>query len=291
MYYLSKVITNRIESLLGKDIVEVHPVSGGDINEARLIETQDGASYFVKLNSGTASWPLLSTEQQGLQLLKRLVPETFHIPDILAVEEVGESAFLLLEYIRTGPVTPRFWKHFGRGLATLHRLTQHQFGLDHNNFIGRLPQSNKLTDNWPEFYTLQRLLPQAKMAYNDRLLDLKAMQQLERLCKRLEEIYPEEPPALIHGDLWNGNYLINEHGKAVLIDPSVSYSHREMDIAMSQLFGGFPPEFYAAYHEAYPLDAGWEERIAIGQLYYLLVHLNMFGIGYLSPVKRIIKHY
>jgi hypothetical protein len=291
MYYLPEVITNKVEAILGKDIVDVKPVSGGDINEARLLKTQDGASYFVKVNSGKDSFAMFQAEQQGLRLLQRNAPEKLYIPDLIAVEETGDSALLLLEYINTGPVTPGFWRSFGQGLAELHKTTQDQFGLDHANFIGRLPQSNEPADTWAEFYTRQRLIPQGKMAYENRLFDLKDMQQLEKLCKRLSEIFPAEPPALIHGDLWNGNYLIRQNGQAVLIDPSVSYSHREMDLAMSRLFGGFPEEFYAAYQDQYPLSPGWAERLPFGQLYYLLVHLNMFGSGYLSGVKRILKSF
>lgn len=291
MYYLSKVITNKLESLLGTDIVEVHPVSGGDINEARWVQTQDGNHYFVKINSGADSLELLKTEQQGLRLLRQYTSDLLYIPEILAVEDAGDSAFLLLEFIPSGPIQPGFWERFGRGLAQLHQTTDTHFGLDHANFIGRLPQSNEPCTGWPEFYTRRRLIPQGKMAYENRLLSLNDMQKLEKLCKQLGDLYPKEPPSLIHGDLWNGNYLIHENGKAVLIDPSVSFSHREMDIAMSRLFGGYPQEFYTAYHQEYPLAPGWEDRIAIGQLYYLLVHLNMFGVGYLSSVRRILNPY
>ncbi|MCB0631599.1 MAG: fructosamine kinase family protein [Saprospiraceae bacterium] len=291
MYYLSEVITNKIEAFLGKDIVEVQAVSGGDINEARLISTQDGATYFVKVNSGANSLPLFRTELRGLALLHQHAPKQLYVPRILTAEDAGDAAFLLLEYIQKGMVTPGFWDNFGRGLAELHRATNTRFGLDHSNFIGRLPQSNDPHATWPEFYTRRRLLPQGKLAYENSLFDLKDMQHLERLCKRLGDIYPVESPALIHGDLWNGNYLIHQNGKAVLIDPSVSYSHREMDLAMSRLFGGFPAEFYAAYNEQFALTPGWEERLPIGQLYYLLVHLNMFGTGYLAGVRRIIRQF
>ncbi|WP_170110525.1 fructosamine kinase family protein [Flavilitoribacter nigricans] len=291
MYYLSEVVTNKIEAQLGQSLIEVSPVSGGDINDARLITVQDGQQFFVKINEGPQAYPMFQAEARGLEMLRSAAPAEILIPDFIACEPAGEAAFLLLEYIQTGTPLSGFWPAFGRGLAKLHRQSNDQFGLDHANFIGRLPQSNGAHDDWPGFYTHERLLPQGKMAYEQTLLDLKDMQYLERLCKQLGDLYPTEPPALIHGDLWSGNYLVHTNGQAVLIDPSVAYSHREMDLAMTRLFGGFPEEFYRAYQESYPLDSGWEDRLPLGQLYYLLVHLNMFGTSYLPSVKRILKQF
>lgn len=289
MYYLAEVVTNKLEAHLGKSIIDVKPVGGGDINDARLLKTQDGHQYFAKINDGERAFDLLHAESRGLELLRPKVPDQLTIPRTLGCDRAGPSAFLLMEYIPAATPLPDFWTNFGKGLAMLHRQTSDQFGLDHDNFIGRLPQRNDWCTDWPAFYATQRLLPQGKMAYEQNLLDLKDIQYLEHLCKRLGDLYPTDPPALIHGDLWNGNYLVHPGGQAVLIDPSVAYSHREMDLAMSKLFGGFPPEFYGAYQEAYRLWPGWEDRLSLGQLYYLLVHLNMFGSGYLPAVRRILR--
>lgn len=291
MYYLAEVITNKLESCLQDSIVEVNPVSGGDINDARLIRTAGGKSFFVKINEGPSAYPMFQAENKGLELLRTSVPEELLVPASVACEQAGDYAFLLLEYIDSATPSGGFWSSFGTGLANLHRKTRERFGLDHHNFIGRLPQSNHAHPDWPAFYTNERLLPQGRLAYEKNFLDLRDMQHLEQLCRRLGELYPNERPALIHGDLWNGNYLVHANGQAVLIDPSVAYSHREMDLAMSKLFGGFPEEFYSAYREAYPLEVKWEERLPLGQLYYLLVHLNMFGTSYLPSVRRIIQHF
>lgn len=291
MYYLTEVLTNKIEAQLGQNIVDVTPVSGGDINDARLLRMQSGQSFFVKINSGEQAFPMFRAEAKGLEILRSAVPNQISIPEFIACDHTGDSAFLLLEYIPTGTPLTGFWATFGKSLAQMHQKSREQFGLDHANFIGRLPQTNDPQDAWPAFYTHQRLMPQGKMAYEQNLLDLKDMQHLERLCKQLGDLYPTEPPALVHGDLWNGNYLVRDNGRAVLIDPAVAYCHREMDLAMTKLFGGFPQEFYSAYQETYPLEAGWEDRLPLGQLYYLLVHLNMFGTSYLPSVKRIIKRF
>lgn len=288
MYYLAEVVTNKLESILGNSIVNVRPISGGDINDARLIDTQDQRQYFVKINDDEQALNMLTAEKRGLEVLRSAAAAELRIPEVLSCEATGGAAFLLMEYIPTVTPLTGFWVAFGRGLAQLHRHSRPDFGLDHDNFIGRLPQSNRRHGQWSDFYAAERLLPQGKMAYRNRLLDLKDMQRLEGLCRRLNDLYPAEAPALVHGDLWNGNYLAGSDGRAVLIDPAVAYCHREMDIAMTRLFGGFPPEFYAAYSEAYPLEPGWEDRLPYGQLYYLLVHLNLFGNSYLPAVKRII---
>lgn len=283
-------MTNKLEAILGRDIVEVRPVSGGDINEARLIVTQDGLQFFVKLNDSANGSRMLETEALGLGLLQQAMAiGGMLVPEVLASGSAGTTAFLLLEYLPAATPSHGFWEKFGADLAKLHQHSADSFGLDHDNFIGRLAQSNDYGSNWPDFYASQRLLPQARLAYQQEFFDLKDMQQLERLCRQLPELYPSEPPALIHGDLWNGNFLVHSQARAILIDPAVSYSHREMDLAMTRLFGGFPAAFYAAYQQTYPLAGDWESRLPLGQLYYLLVHLNMFGPGYLPAVKRIMK--
>ena len=291
MYYLAEVVTNKLEAILDSDIIEVNPVSGGDIHDAKQIKTAGGQIYFVKLNDEPDSLAMFQTEAQGLRLLKKNVANSIYVPKVIAFERAGDFAFLLMEFIVSSPTPTDFWQKFGHGLAALHRNNSGSFGLDHHNFIGRLAQANTACPDWAEFYTTQRLLPQAKLAYENLLLDLRDIQHLENLCKRLDEIYPHEPASLIHGDLWNGNYLVHPDGLATLIDPAASFSHREMDIAMSKLFGGFPDEFYASYEEHFPLATNWPERLPIGQLYYLLVHLNLFGQSYRPAVKRIIKKF
>ena len=165
------------------------------------------------------------------------------------------------------------------------------FGLDHDNYIGSLPQSNHQHTSWVEFFIEERLEKQIALAKNSGALNNSTIQQFNNLFKRLKEIIPEEKPSLLHGDLWNGNYMLAADGCACLIDAAVYYDHREMDLAMTRLFGGFPEEFYESYHETFPLSSGFEERVDIHNLYPLLVHVNLFGGSYISQVKSVLSRF
>ncbi|MDW8231027.1 MAG: fructosamine kinase family protein [Saprospiraceae bacterium] len=285
---LSDSLQPRIEALLGEKIASIAPVSGGDINRAFCLTGESRRRWFLKTNTDAAAALMFRREAQGLALLG--ASGVIRTPRVYGhgADETG-NAFLLLSFVDSGPRSPLFWERFGRQLAALHSQTSAFFGFAHDNFIGRLPQSNRRCETWAEFYAQERLQPQMQLARQQGYLDKAAEQQLERLCRRLDVRCPNEPPALTHGDLWSGNFLCNAQGEPVLIDPAAAYAHREMDIAMSRLFGGFDARFYAAYQEAWPLAPGFEERIEIYQLYYLLVHVNLFGSGYESGVRRILK--
>jgi protein-ribulosamine 3-kinase len=273
------------EGVLGSRMEAVRGLSGGSINEAFRLETAEGA-YFLKLNrSGLAE--LMATEAQGLQLLREAGP--LRVPEVLAQGEAGGAAFLLLVFVEEGARSLGFWQQFGEGLAALHRHIAPQFGLAHDNFIGSLPQANTRRDNWQDFYGSQRLRPQMRLARQSGRLGLAAEEQMERLIGRLPELCPEEPPALTHGDLWSGNFLADKQGLPWLIDPAVSYAHREMDLAMSLLFGGFEARFYQAYETAYPTAPGFRSRVPVYQLYYLLVHVNLCGGQYVQAARRILQ--
>jgi len=275
---------------LGYPIRESQPVRGGDINRAALLLLDDGRQLFLKYNRHPQAAQMLRTEKMGLALLG--ASRVIATPKIFAQGEApGEWAFLLLEYIAPGHKNRPFWQQFGASLAALHGSTSAQFGFAHDNFIGSLPQPNGRLDSWPEFYADRRLRPQMKQARDAGLLDRHDGQQLEKLCSRIGQVCPEEAPALIHGDLWSGNFLCNPQGAPVLIDPAANFAHREMDIVMSRLFGGFDDAFYLAYNEAWPLEPGFEKRVDIYQLYYLLVHVNLFGAGYVDAVRQILKAY
>jgi fructosamine-3-kinase len=155
--------------------------------------------------------------------------------------------------------------------------------------MGSLPQSNKKHSDWISFFVEERLEKQVSLAHE--YLSSSNFSAFNRLYKRLGELIPPEPPALLHGDLWGGNYMVSSDGKACLIDPAVYYGHREIDIAMTTLFEGFDGDFYASYHEEYPLEKGWRDRLDIFNLYPLLIHLNLFGSGYLGSIERILKRF
>ncbi len=266
-------------------------VSGGDIHRAMSFEAGD-KRYFLKYSSGAEAVRMLETEARGLSHLAKAIAKTkaeeesCQIPEPIATGQTENYAWLLLPYIPPGIRNEAFWTHFGRGLAGLHSIREEAYGFPFDNYIGRLPQSNRQHKHWHEFYAEERLLPQARMAFDASLLSRRDMQQIEQLIKELPRRLPEEAPSLTHGDLWSGNFLCDTEGRPWLIDPAPCYAHREMDIAMSKLFGGFAPRFYEAYAEALPLLPGYGERTKTYQLYYLLVHLNLFGKGYYKGVME-----
>jgi protein-ribulosamine 3-kinase len=261
------------------------PLSGGDINHAWMISTAS-SSYFVKYNSAGKYPGMFSAEARGLQRLNDA--GALKVPAVIAHSERGPLSWLMLEYIEGSSYGSRFWEDFGTSLALLHKNTADTFGLDHDNYIGSLRQINGHYKSWPDFFIEERLKPQFRLARKNGLADSNLEKSFERLFKALPAIFPGEPPSLLHGDLWSGNFMCDTASRPCLIDPAVYYGFREMDIAMSKLFGGFASGFYEAYNATWPLVPGWEQRLEICNLYPLMVHLNLFGAGYLGSVKRIL---
>ena len=263
-------------------------VSGGSINQTyRVITNQN--SYFLKLNDANSFPNMFENEAVGLQTLHG--KSGIFVPKPLLIGEIGAFKYLVMDYLEKAPTTTCFWKNFGYELATLHRNTASKFGLIRNNYIGSLPQSNKSHSTWSGFFRSERLNPLAEKAAQKGLLGNTEMEAFIRLYNRIDEIFPNEPPTLLHGDLWSGNFMCTKEDNPAIFDPAVYYGHREMDIAMTKLFGGFNPEFYEYYNEAFPLAKGWESRVAICNLYPLLVHLLLFGSSYLWDIKRVLKNF
>jgi fructosamine-3-kinase len=287
-YELPPTIRQQCREILDAEILSSKFIGGGDISQARLLETTRG-KIFLKMNNDPEAGRMFATEAKGLQLLAK--GGELCIPKVIGLGQNGEHAVLLLEYVEPGYRPAGFWEKFGAALAALHRSSAPEFGLDHDNFIGSLPQSNARHGTWPAFFISERLQPQVTLALHENQLTSGDAQNFERLYKKLPEICPEEPPAIIHGDLWSGNFMCNADGHPVLFDPAVSYSHREMDLAMSRLFGGFGRQFYRSYEDAWPLAPGFEQRLPVYQLYYLLVHVNLFGGGYGSSVRSILQQF
>lgn len=284
----SPAVQSKIESFFRKKILSVARISGGDINDAYLIKTAIG-SFFIKMNAKPYALQMFEAEAKGLNLLRQ--PNVIKIPEVIYYGIAGNTAFLVLEHIETGAPQRDFWENFATRLAQVHQQTNDQFGLDHENFIGDLFQPNNYQSNWSDFFVHERLLPQIHLAENAHLLPSSTKKDFQILFKKIGSICPAESPSLIHGDLWNGNFMTGKDGVAVLIDPSVSFSHREMDLAMARLFGGFDQRFYQTYDQVFPLQPGFEDRFEIYQLYYLMVHVNLFGSGYLPAVNRILKRF
>jgi fructosamine-3-kinase len=269
-----------VARVLGSVVRSSSAVSGGDINSAHQMTLADGRVVFVKSNS-VADPTMFAAEAHGLAWLAQA--RALRVPEVLAV---GET-FLVLECISAGRRRPDFDERLGRGLAALHRFGTPGFGLDHDNFIGRLPQSNAPAPSWPEFYRSRRLEPQLALARDAGLCSSAMARGFDRLFTVLDErVGPAEPPARLHGDLWGGNAIADETGVACLIDPAVYGGHREVDLAMMRLFGGFGHHVFAAYEEEWPLDPGHEERVPLYQLYFLMVHVNLFGGPYVAQAER-----
>jgi len=270
------------------NIGETKAIGGGCINEAYTLITSE-SKYFIKYNSVSAFPSMFEKEASGLKILADT--NTIAVPHVIGTGESGKYAWLLLQNIESNLAGRNFWNEFGTNLAELHRNTNDYFGLDHDNYIGSLVQSNKFHPDFFSFFISERIEPQLKEARNKGSFSQSDVRYFDSLFKLLHNIIPAEKPSLVHGDLWNGNYMVNTLGSPCLIDPAVYFGHREADIAMTQLFGGFQPEFYYAYNGAWPMEKDWQKRMDIFNLYPLLVHVNLFGGGYSSQVLRIIRQF
>lgn len=263
-------------------------VGGGCINDCYRLQTSKGA-FFLKLNNARRFPKMFETEAKGLALLSSA--KALPIPHVFEYGEVEGVSFLLMENIPTGTERDDTMLNLGRGLAALHKQSNKQFGLEYDNYLGSLPQQNTFADTWSEFFVERRLRPQMELAAKAGLIEDSVQGDLEILFARVPQLFPVEEPALLHGDLWSGNYLVGRAGEAYLCDPAVYYGHREMDIAMSRMFGAFDDDFYVGYTEVYPLQKGWEQRIGLCNLYPLLAHVNLFGGSYVNQLSRTVKSY
>jgi fructosamine-3-kinase len=261
-------------------------LSGGCINDAYMLATTVG-KFFLKYNLSGNYPGMFEAEARGLSILR--ATSTLRIPEVIFQGSADEYDFLMLEFIEPGRRVVSFYEDMGQSLAQMHKVTQTHFGLDHNNYIGSLPQDNRPLPGFHDFFIARRLEPMIRMARDHGKMDSGHQKKFERFFQALPGLIPSESPALLHGDLWNGNYLVNEAGTATLIDPAVYYGHRETDLAMTKLFGGFDNSFYHTYQEAFPLEKGWESRMDFHNLYPLMVHVNLFGGGYLRSVLDILR--
>ncbi|HEX8450884.1 MAG TPA: fructosamine kinase family protein [Longimicrobium sp.] len=285
---LPKSLRRSLEAHLSR-VGEARALGGGSINHAARVEGPDGA-FFVKY-SEDAPAGIFAAEARGLEALA--AASGLVVPRVLAIRddpEPGTPAWLALEWLEPAPRAADFGERLGRGLAALHR-SRGAWGWEEDNFIGSLPQENAPAGAWADFWWARRLDPQLRRARAAGRLPGR-----EREWERLREALPrllgageEDGPSLLHGDLWSGNVVASAPGPA-LVDPAAFRGHREVDLAMTELFGGFPADFCAAYEEAWPLRPGYrEERRGVYQLYYLLVHVNLFGGGYVAQTAEVLR--
>lgn len=281
---LIPIISQKIE----EEIESTKPLSGGSISSAYLINTTK-SKYFLKVNSAPNALKMFHEEQRGLNAIEST--KTIAVPHVYFVDIHNQNAFIVMDYIESKRPSPSDYTRLGVELAELHKVTLNEFGFSSDNFIGSLPQSNKKHDSWSDFYWNERIYPQLQLALNAGLLSAEEVPNEDQFISLFNSYIDDFKPSLLHGDLWGGNYLISEDGTPFLIDPAVYIGHSMVDIAMSQLFGSFGPEFYNSYHKIIERPKQYNEQIDLYQLYYLLVHLNLFGKGYYSSVSTILSRY
>ena len=272
----------------GLHVQRYEQVYGGDINEAWCLFTST-EKYFLKVNDKNRYPAMFEKETSGLDMLRQHC--NLIIPKVIKAGEYDDQQYLLMEWLEKGSPQKYLWENFGEGLAMLHKKPQANFGLNEDNYIGSIKQVNTPHNEWHSFYGECRLMPLVKILFDAGHYSSTDIKNANSFSNNLKNIFPSEPPALLHGDLWGGNYMITSSGNAALFDPAVYFGHREMDIGMTKLFGGFDSRFYEAYHGIYPLAKGWEKRLTLTQLYPLLVHAVLFGGHYISKAKEIIKQF
>jgi fructosamine-3-kinase len=283
-----KVIID-IEESTGIKIKSISSLSGGCISNAYKLKDEAGKDYFLKTNSSPKD--MFIKEANGLTELRKA--DAVRVPEVF----LCRKDFLLTEFIAQGTKSAFFFEDFGRRFAQLHKYTSGKFGFYENNYIGSNPQINipELNEekNWAEFYFNRRILYQYQLAEKNGYAADELKKGIFYLEKNIDNIIgnSSESPSLLHGDLWGGNYIVDENGEACLIDPAVYYGHREADLAMTKLFAGFSSEFYSSYNEAFPLTEGYEYRENIYKLYHVLNHLNLFGRSYYSQAVSLISIY
>jgi protein-ribulosamine 3-kinase len=288
---IGPALAQALELALGARVESTSAISGGDINEAFSLRLEDGQRFFLKTNA-RAPASMFPAEAGGLAWLQEA--SALRVPRVRAVSSgvEGEPSFLVLELLESGRKQRSFDEQLGRGLASLHRYGAPSFGLAHDNFIGSLAQRNRAKPSWADFFWLERLEPQLALAVQSGRASSRLRAGFERLSTRLPELVgPAEPPSRLHGDLWGGNVHVDEIGGPVLIDPAVYGGHREVDLAMMRLFGGFGEAVFRAYEEQWPLAAGHADRVALYQLYPLMVHVNLFGGSYAQSVEHGLARY
>jgi len=282
-------VLNKVQDYLGEEISSTSALSGGCISDACKITTYNNKNYFLKTDNKGID--LFRREANGLKELSKA--KCIRVPEVY----MAELDFLLTEYIETGIRNREFFQEFGKQFSELHRFKAKSFGFFEDNFIGANKQINRPINNnekdWCNFYFTNRLEFQMKLAEKNGYADTRLINEFTKLENKISDILngSEEKPSLLHGDLWSGNYMCGQNSDAVLIDPAVYYGHREADLAMCKLFGGFSPEFYISYNESYPLKEGYQYRENIYILYHVLNHLNLFGHGYYNQALKLMNYY
>lgn len=293
--HTSGSLNEAIQNLFGENvtITERRPVFGGDINRAYALNLSNREVIFMKANT-RQKLAIFEGEAEGLDFIRQT--GTLRSPEVLGIGTDGDLSFLLLEFIRSGRKNRASSEELGIGLARMHQAETSAFvkggryGALHDHLLGSGIQDNRPRDSWVQFFAECRLRPQFERAVN--YFDKSTRKRIDSFLDRLGNWIPEpDHPSLLHGDLWAGNYMIDDQDHPWLIDPAAYVGHAETDLALTELFGGFDSTFYAAYRSAAGEDPRYRERRDIYNLYHLVKHLNLFGTGYLPSVLSVLWKY
>jgi fructosamine-3-kinase len=277
-----------LEQTLAARIVGADVVHGGDVAAAYRVELDDRRTLFAKTHPAPPPG-FFTTEASGLRWLG--AAGAVAVPAVVAVSD-DDPAHLVLEWVEEGRVHATTDAEFGAALAALHQAGAPCFGREDRRTTGSRGLPNEPAATWAEFYGQSRLLPLARLAGDAEVLPADTIDRLETLAGRLELFgAADEPPARLHGDLWAGNRLVDRAGRSWLVDPAAHGGHREFDLAMMRLFGGFGPACFQAYDERHPLAPGWEGRVALHQIAPLVVHAIKFGGSYVPSARAAIERY
>lgn len=282
-----EALASAVTAALGIEVTGSHQLSGGDVAESFAVELADGTRVFAKTHRQPPPH-FFDTEARGLEWMTASGAAT--VPTVLAHAD-EPVPFLALTWIEEGPRSGVDEADFGRRLAAMHRAGAAAFGRTDRRTTGSRKLPNEPCDSWSDFYGSQRLLPLARLAQDGSALPARAITDLERLATSLHRWDDGEAPSRLHGDLWAGNRLIDVDGRSWLIDPACHGGHREFDLAMMRLFGGFGEQVFASYGEVHPLVDGWADRVALHQIAPLVVHAIKFGGGYVSAAVAAIDRY
>ena len=264
-------------------------IEGGCINETQVIDLSNGERVFLKYNPSPPK-DYFAAEADGLRLIEKSKYGP-SVPRFLGIAPGANPKFLILEYIESSAPKNGFARRFGQSLAAMHTETQEQYGLNYDNFIGKTAQKNNLESDGLVFFLEHRIRFQQEFARKTRGLPISIDKRLDLFCEKLETLLDlkDEKPALLHGDLWSGNYFASHDQVPYIFDPAVYFGLREADLAMTEMFGRLPEEFYSAYHEVFPTQPGYTKRKDIYNLYHLLNHYNLFGGSYLEQADQTVR--
>ncbi|CCI16252.1 conserved hypothetical protein [Microcystis aeruginosa PCC 9806] len=266
------------------EIEKSRPVSGGCINQGYAV-SGNGLIYFVKINQANQE-AMFAAEALGLKQIH--ATQTIRVPEPICWGIAEKSSYLVLEWLEFGGGNSQSWEKMGQNLAHLHQVSlSDRFGWQCNNTIGSTPQINTISNNWADFFAHQRIGYQLRLAKERGGNFPDEDQVIPAISEILSQHQPH--PSLVHGDLWSGNAAITVDGEPVILDPATYWGDREVDLAMTELFGGFPAAFYRGYNDVFPLDAGYQQRKTLYNLYHILNHFNLFGGGYASQANRMLQ--